>query len=387
VKKLEKQNPQAARELMARTGGGHFGMQARLDIYRPPKHEVTRAIHALRRSPGPKQVVDLWDIYKNAVFHGNNKIERLGAYAAIGKEAQRDVQAATGAWHKALSLGGKAYDDAAHGLVGTEKQIQYAKAVDDLRGRYSKFSPAAREFITSYTPFAPWYANALYFVFVTLPVKHPIKTGALASSFQAVRADLEAQGLSHFLPEDQRLPGFLQGSVKKGDGRLNLQRYVPFGAFSDPLGTAGDMVLPQVSSTILNLGGVNWQLRKLRNQQGEEPMMDERALIALNTLAESFTPFLRHTRQIREKGGSPQDTSTVLRPRTREGTSTSYGAGARRAFDPFRPTSPGGGGKTKKVSLREQLTGEAPKKKSLREELLGESKKRTSLREQLLGTE
>jgi hypothetical protein len=325
----------AVNRLRASAGAGNLGSQAKLDIHRVPEHQITRAIHALRQAPGPKQVADAWDLYKRAVFGANSKAEDLLYYAGLGKEALREHRDFTGAWHKSLKLGDAAYRDIAKGLTQTNNIERYARTIDDMRGRYSNLSPTMRAFTTTLTPFAPWYLNALHFVFVTLPVRHPIKTGILSGLNAGQKKKLDDLGLSLFAQSPA--PAFMQGSIPTGKGLLRASQYSPFGAFTDLPGNAANLVLPQFTSALGNVGGLNWKGQQIKDANGQTIKAGDPRLagVALNTIAESFVPFLRHTRQVQEKGGSSQDTSNVFSPKTKPGTSKSFLEGFSRTFNPL----------------------------------------------------
>jgi hypothetical protein len=326
----------AVDKLRAAGGTGHFGAQDQFDIHRVPEAQITRAIHAVRKAHGPKEVVDAWDLYKKLVFGANGRAEALIYYAGLGKEASREVQSFTGSWHKTLDLGGPAYRDVAKGLQDTPAIQRYAKAIDDMRGKYTNLSPRFRAYTITATPFAPWYINALHFVFYTLPVKHPIKTGLLGATVEAQQDKLNSLGLSHFAHGGVKpLPGFLQGSVPTKKGLQRVNQYTPFGAFADPADTASGLVLPQ-ASFVSDLAGLNFKGDRLKDDKGNELHYPQNIPVALNTLAESFVPFLRHARQIREKGGSSADTSTVIHPKTKKsGPPVSTMEGINRTFNPL----------------------------------------------------
>jgi hypothetical protein len=137
-----------------------------------------------------------------------------------------------------------------------------------MRGKYTNLSPRFRP-TRSPHPVRPVVCQRAHFVFYTLPVKHPIKTGLLA---------------------------------------------------------------------LENLQGQSFTGRQLKDAKGHpiEAGDPRTVLIALNTIAESFVPFLRHGRQIREKGGSPADTSTILSPKTKKSNpGKNTVEGVKRAFNPF----------------------------------------------------
>jgi hypothetical protein len=177
--------------------------------------------------------------------------------------------------------------------------------------------------VTTFTPFAAWWFNAARFVLDVLPRDHPIATGLLAAMHQATEEWRKEHGLDLFMAPDGRKPGFLQGSVPKGEGSIRVSRYTPFGAFSDPGGTAVQQVLPAYSSAMAALAGRDWKGDPLK-VDGREPDQLEKFGIAFQTFAEATVPI------------APQFSRLVL-----EGDG-SWTARLRKEFDPFKATYPGG---------------------------------------------
>lgn len=325
VRALGPEGERAMEELRAAAAQGLFLSQKGLDLHHP-EDAVVNFARKVRRSGfgpgkkiGPKGIADLWDGYRNAVAAINGTMELSVFYYALGKEARNEVQSFTGSWLKALDTAGPAYADVAKGLLDSNNVARYAKAVDDIRGRYSNLSPDGRWMVTMATPFAPWYLNSLHFFAVTLPGHHPVKTSVLAAA--TVGTADERRKL--------HLPPWAQG-IPLSNGRvLPIEHFTPAGIAEDPTTSAADLVLPQISGSLLNLRGINWTGQQL-------PPGTDRVGLALNTAAETFIPVLTKARQVLERGGKSEPGSTILHPKTKAGTKQGIGQGFRHAFDPFR---------------------------------------------------
>ena len=261
---------------------------------------LARALGALRRSPGVKQVVNTYVRYRDAAFHFNEKfLERQSQYAQLGKAARREVRQTTGKWHKALVLGDEAIRDLAKGLRETDAQIRYAKQIEDVLGKWTANSPTARRFLVDYTPFGMWARAATKFVLVTLPARHPIKTSIAAMLGEYTREEREALGLT---PDAQRaLPPDLQGSIPLPGGRLApVQTLSTFGFFADYQQSLATMVLPQFP--LDELRRYDWTGRELRHEDGTRLLQEERALVALLSFGEAMVPFVAMGKRIADQG-------------------------------------------------------------------------------------
>lgn len=296
-------------------------------------HTPAQAVELVGRLPVIRQTIGGLGVYKRAVFAANRGMERAFQQGVIGKEARRDVQELTGSWTKALVLQEAVAREVARGLLGTPKQIQYARQVDAVLGQYGRFSPTTRRIVQSYAPFLPWFLNAVRFVGYTLPVKHPVKAALLANATVTLQADIEAQAKS--VP-----PGDLEAAIRRKDGGLvNIARYTPFGAFTaGPEGIAAPW-LPQIDSAVQILHGNAFTGRPLQTHDGGKP---KKLWLALNAIVESAVPGVQIARRIREKGATPFDDSSVLTPRTKPGTARS--GAADRILNPLRPVYVGGAG-------------------------------------------
>jgi hypothetical protein len=120
-----------------------------------------------------------------------------------------------------------AIEDAAKGLRETENQVKMGRIVDEMYGRYGKWSPGMRRAIANYTPFISWTMNALNFLYRTLPRDHPVLTAAAASVQPYVDEWRKDKGLNKFVKG--AVPAFLQGAVPTKEGFARYPtRYTPF---------------------------------------------------------------------------------------------------------------------------------------------------------------
>lgn len=357
VRELEQADAHAARELRARTlGGTFFGGMERQEIHRDvssfqgTKLEVpAAALGAAARTIVIKQGIGALHLFRDGVFAFNKWFEQQAQTAALGKEARQVMQEMTGSWSEATRAAEPAFADLVRGLTETEAQVRFARQLDEVLGKYSRFSPSLRKITQSAMPFLPWYLNSLRFVMWTLPAKHPIKTALLARVADTFQADFDAQHRD--LP-----PGDLQaGVVLKDGGVLPLARFTPFGAFTNLPEGVVDPLLPQISTVWQALQGRSWTGANLRTPEGEASR-GERLPIAVNAFFESIIPGLSIGRRLREHGETPFDNSTIFAPKTRAGSA--HGSAADRILNPLRPTyltgtappvlldgAPGGGGR------------------------------------------
>ena len=263
---------------------------------------LARAMGTLRRTPGVRQTVNLYARYRDGVFSFNEKfIERQSQYAQLGKQARRDVRQSTGKWHRALRLGDDAVHDLAKGLLKSENQIRYAKAIEEVLGQWTANSPGARAFLVDYAPFGMWTRAATKFALWTLPAKHPIKTAFAAAAYEMTEKERDALGLSQFA--DRPLPPSVQGSIPLGDGRLLApQSITTFGFFADYQSSLASSVLPQLP--LQELAGLDWTGDKLTHEDGTPLRADERAGAALLSMSEAYVPFIAMGQKIAKDGPS-----------------------------------------------------------------------------------
>ena len=340
MRRLRALDEGAYRAMDARVRGGlMFGSQEQLRVRRavedfaesPTLENAVRFASLVGRLPVVRQTIGGVMVLAKMSLSLNRGIERLYQTGVIGKQVRNEIREVTGDWHKALGLQRQALDDVVRGLTETPAQIRFARATDNILGKYGRFSPSTRRFIQTFAPFLPWFLNAARFVSYTLPVRHPVKTAVVTSMGEAMMASWEAEHRD--LP-----PGSLRFAIPKKDGGwLDLARYAPFGAFTQGPEILADQVLPQVTSPLQILSGLSWKHRKLQTEDGEVVGDGKKIAMALYSAAEAFVPLLSMARRVREGGETAYDDSTVWDPKTKSGTD--YGGGAvDRIFNPVRPT-------------------------------------------------
>jgi hypothetical protein len=349
-------------ELKSRALGGlHFGSIDRMAIHRNADmfegrvlRPVAKTGALVRSTPGPKWVIDAYQVYAKGVKAFNSRLEQTGQYAVLGRFARQQAQELTDSWSKALLLQGKTFEAIVNGAHDdiTRFSIAAARQIDDVLGKYTRFGPKMRKATQTWTPFLPWYLNAAKFVYWTLPVKHPLKGALLASTERLFDSDQHDRNESLFAGD----AGGLGADPRRSDGGIvPLSRYTPFGAFAE-MGRDADHVidqgvlgpvLPQFSTAIMTAAfGLNFSGRSLRLSGGGKPSEGKKAWLAAYALFESAFPFTQIGRRLLEHGDTGYDDSTILHPKPKSGTS--FGRSApERIFVPWTPTylsSPTGGG-------------------------------------------
>ena len=372
MKALEKVDPQTA-QLMKQIalGGQHYGVTAR-KIHSDPG--------PFQRTPGVGHVVRGYGRLADLVLAANAKMERIGQYAALGKEVKREVQSTTGAWHKAIVPGGKALQDAVDGMTDTNTQHRYGQAVDNVFGQWGKNSPAARSFLSTYAPFAQWARASAKFVFLTMPKDHPIVTSMLTAIVEMTEEERQKLGLTKNPGGGvDAKPGWLQGSIPVKGGMKRVQGFTSFGTWADPWAIFGNMFIPQISSTLDAMHGKDFLGRELKTKEGKPLTEVQRAVKTANVFGESVIPGMRQTREYREGGGKTHGDSNFLSPSADKPKKNDY-TGWNKILNPVPETMENQA--SGKKTLKQELYGK--KKKTLKEELYGSSKK--TLREELYGS-
>lgn len=313
--------PEARARLEANVAPGqHYGSRQASEVFRSDAHRFGKAFNRLRNTPGPGHLVRAHQAYKDFIFNINGKLETNPQYAALGKQVRREINSRTKKWHSALNVSDDAIRDLVKGDIRTDRQIKYARAVEDVFGRWTANSPDARHFLTTYAPFYMWARSSTRFVFLTLPMKHPVKTGLLAAAHEMTDEEREKFGLDLFT--NDRLPGFLQGGLPlDGVGILPTNRFSSFGVFADLPDLGAGQIVPQISGLAKALEGLAWTGDKLTNPDGSQLDTLERIGVGTYSQFEAWVPAMALTRRILEGGGTSEDTSTIFDPKTTPGTS------------------------------------------------------------------
>lgn len=255
-------------------GGGNFGLTSQLPRVGSEKfadagpilRNTARAAGAFWRAPGPKHLAKAWGLYTHFVFETvNRNIESFTQTALAGKAIKQSFMP-----EDMITVSQGAVEQAAHGLKNTAAQVRLGRMVDDMYGKYGKFSPGARRALMLYTPFGAWTMSAVKFLYVVLPRDHPVLTSLLASANITTQEWRKEHGLDIFQGAGG-LPPFLQGSIPtSGGGHLRIERFTPFSLGTDPTGTLGSLLLPEASGVQAALNGRDWQGNKLRDAHGNE---------------------------------------------------------------------------------------------------------------------
>lgn len=211
------------------------------------------------------------------------------------------------------------------------KAIDHVASVGrEYWGDWTRSSPEFKNF-QRVSPFAQWYLNSLRFIYHTMPIHHPVKTGLLTAIEGATREKRLAEGQeykgglpfgSELLPTD--LEPSQQGSIPFGSGeRMSQQYYTPQGAVSaGPLETGLGALFPYATGIYDVANGVNPLTKKPLEEKVEgkkQPIKNANQLALLAALSglESFVPPLRYAQSLQKKPAS-----YVFRPFRTEKTRT-----------------------------------------------------------------
>jgi hypothetical protein len=276
LRDLKRTDPKAHSELEARAvGGGHFAFRENSRVRRMAEQfhgdhfeGLVRGIETFRKTPGPKQLAGLWDLWTRFAFGSMAKIEQQFQVALLGKYSERLMDP------KGRANFRKGIEQAAKGLKGTDEQVAAARWIDRAYGKYSKFGPEQRKAFAMYTPFAAWWLNSFKFFTHVLPVDHPVLLSLMASANEATEEWRKKHNLvmPAFHEDVGSLPGFLQGTIPLSGGRHQRfpTRDTPFGAFNDPTGNVAGLLLPQLSGVQKAFVGTDWKGSELRNADGSK---------------------------------------------------------------------------------------------------------------------
>jgi hypothetical protein len=313
-------------------------------------------------------------------FHLNSQAETWFQQGVIGKLVRDEVADASGKLNLAFRSQHEAITDLVEGGLGKDphRTVDFANRMDEILGKYTRWSPTTRRILNNIAPFLPWYLNAVRFVYHTLPVGHPVLTSLITNAERAYSIDWQDQvkALGRYGH------GALGAAIRLSDGGLlDLARFTPAGAFTGMgeeglIGVVTDTVFPQFGS-IYKIGatGTNFAGRKLQIQgakSGEDVKGGTRTWLALYAAVESLVPLVQMGRRMQEHGESPYDNSTIFRPKTKPNTAyngpngkTDPGvkAAALRVFSPLHPTylkAPGGTVTSASPAARKQRTSSDP---------------------------
>jgi hypothetical protein len=129
------------------------------------------------------------------------------------------------------------------------------------------------------------------FLFVVLPVDHPLRAALLAATSTATEDWRKEHGLS--LRGDKQTKERFLGSYPTGDGRYSrIGHFTPWGVGADPTSAVGSLGVPQFFGGALNLLGVDYTGHRLKHPgyKGAEFNQAEKLARVLTTVAEAQIP-------------------------------------------------------------------------------------------------
>lgn len=345
----------AADELQAYTSGLHYGMAEKANekitgagsLSKPPP----AAIEMIRNSPGIKQLADTYHGLVQAIYHVNRRIEQGFEHAVGGAHMRQQLHEFGHQWTLAASKQDEWIQQLAKGYADPELARDAGRFIQQTLGQYDRFSPTMKKYVNNIAPFAPWYWNALRFVYVTMPGLHPLAQSVLLSAAETQQAtymqqmkDVGGLGAQYSGTSIGSLNSSLALGKKGSGGYLDIGRFTPWGAFSDgPVNFITSQIAPQVSGAYLAAQGKEDAFgNALKDKNG--PITDEAdaAEIAANELLMGIAgPLDVAHRVIADHGSTEYSGSTFfhteLKPNTHHGPPGILG-GVKRVFDPFQPT-------------------------------------------------
>ncbi len=240
-------------------------------------------------------------------------LERPQELAGLGKHLNDEAKRITGKSLPVIKDMQGVQAQLAKGLLDQKSLDAAARSLKEYWGDWQTTTPATKD-VMMVSPFFKWYTNSLKFIYHTLPVHHPIKTGLLAIAEQATAEQRRAEGQGYSkglsLGNTQLAEG-QQGSLPEGGGfRVGQEYYTPSGAVSSGLEGALGAVMPYASDAWAILHGTNpIDGKTLENYKTGEQITDadQRILLALLSGLESFVPPERMAKQLLEKGNPEKE--------------------------------------------------------------------------------
>lgn len=299
-------------------GFGHIARDVNTEIERTPTKAAAKA----------------WGKYRAVVYGIESAIETLPQMATVGKEMRLSTQRQKGSLKGLLKATDEQVQHFAREMATDPAvEMRVAKHVEDVVGKWGKLSPQARKALAG-APFAQWLGASTKYVLVTLPVKHPIKTGVLAGIAEMTEEERKKLGLSQFLPLKQQAQDHQMMMLPQKVGKdkygpvvegTDMSRALSYGTVKEALDlNVGGFLFPQFSSALQAGIGTSWTGERLvypegHPQAGMELSGEDKRAVAVGFLVESFTPFASSFRRVVQEGGEPSlPQSTILNPQVRK---------------------------------------------------------------------
>jgi hypothetical protein len=237
-------------------------------------------------------------------------LEHPAQVAGLGKVANDEAHAMM---RKSLPVFGAVTDverKLATGSLDPTAIDHAARQMIEYWGDWNSASPGMKKAL-AVAPFFNWYRNSLRFLYVTMPMHHPMATALLTTLEQATEQQRKAIGQG--LNSKQKLEWEEQGSIPVGGGYIaNQQYYTPQGAVVNPVGTPLNLIFPEFNEAYKVLSGSNSYGETLENSNKEQIVNPaDRLKLAGIALLESFNPPLRMATTVARAGKSAAEGSTL----------------------------------------------------------------------------
>ena len=236
------------------------------------------------------------------------KFEGKYQEAGLGQHFDQELKRLGGPGLPLTKISKELGEQYAKGILNDKAVSAFVEDGQRKWGDWQSASPRAKQ-AAIVMPWFRWYKVALQFVYKTMPIDHPTKTGIAALLHSMSQAQLEHEGqgygslgaaLTGASPKNA-LASWQQGSVPVGGDKVwDQQYYAPWGAVSEGIkGAAGGMV-PWASigdKTLEKLG------------EGNEAGLP-------SAVAESLFPPARYLTDIFAEHKSPEQTFLPVRVET-----------------------------------------------------------------------
>lgn len=356
--RVERLDPRVAQQLRAEiTPGTLFGTLDKTRMHADARRftdtwvePIARGLQEVGRAPGARSMKNLWVSVRNAGFRFEEiALERQAQFRVLGKEARNEVKRQQRQVHRSQRDFDAAIEDFAKGLLKTENQVKAARSVEQTLGQWTRNSPGTRRFLASYSPFGMWARASTRFALVTLPARHPIKTGIAAAAAQMTEDERAIFGLDP--RQEDALPEYRQGSIPieqdikigpvefKAGEFFTPQSLTTFGVFADYPANMARFILPQFP--LDELRGIDFAGRTIRDDEGKPIQGERKVFEALKALGEAYIPGLMVYQRLEREDF---DASKALIPKGIQGTEVigapSFSGGGEAQPQSTQPGSP-----------------------------------------------
>lgn len=260
-----------------------------------------------------KTAIGVYSKVTTSILRIQRKIlERPQELSGLGKHLNDEAKRITGRSLPVIKQMQGVQAQVARGLLDQKALDAAARSLKEYWGDWQTTTPAMKNAMLV-SPFFKWYVNSLKFIYHTMPVHHPIKTGLLtiAESATAEQRRGEGQGYKKGLKlANTQLAEGQQGSLPEGGGfRVGQEYYTPAGAVSSGLEGALGAVMPYASDAWAILHGTNPIDGKTLENKNYEQQTDanQRILLAILSGLEAFVPPERIAKQLLEKGNPEKE--------------------------------------------------------------------------------